>query len=164
MRRGIVAGLLAVALAAGWYFGSPWWTLWRMKTAAEAHDARALSAHIDFPAVRESLKVQLRDRAGRLRVGGDPSLGKVVGPLAGALAGGLAEAAVRPEALGAMFLAAPVAQPLFGRIRAKEMRASYEGLDRFRLVATDGSGAAIEFRREWLWWKLAAITLPSKPR
>jgi hypothetical protein len=57
--------LLALA-AAGWWFGSPWWTLWRMRSAAEAGDSGTLASYVDFPALRASTKAQLRPRLGRL--------------------------------------------------------------------------------------------------
>jgi len=38
------------------YFGSPFLTLHEMRSAAERKDAAALSAHIDFPALRDSAK------------------------------------------------------------------------------------------------------------
>ncbi|MEA3050377.1 MAG: hypothetical protein QOG84_2213 [Sphingomonadales bacterium] len=42
------AGAALLALAAGWYFGSPWWTLWRMREAARAGDARTLASYVDL--------------------------------------------------------------------------------------------------------------------
>ena len=52
--------VLAMALAAaGWWFGSPWWTLREMRAAADAHDAARLSYYIDYPALRADLKGEL---------------------------------------------------------------------------------------------------------
>jgi hypothetical protein len=50
--------LVLVLLGAALYFG-PHWTIYRMRTAIEQKDARALSSYVDFPSVRESLKVQM---------------------------------------------------------------------------------------------------------
>lgn len=50
----LAAAIALASLAAGWWFGSPWWTLWRMREAAAAGDAQALASYIDFPAVRAS--------------------------------------------------------------------------------------------------------------
>jgi hypothetical protein len=41
----------AVALAIGWYWASPWWTLWRMREAARTGDGAALAAYADFPEI-----------------------------------------------------------------------------------------------------------------
>lgn len=76
------AALLLALLAAGWWFGSPWWTLWRMREAAEAGDSDALAAYVDFPALRASTREQLG-----------------LGPLGGLLAGPAVDALVSPKAL-----------------------------------------------------------------
>ncbi|HWU95119.1 MAG TPA: DUF2939 domain-containing protein, partial [Sphingomonas sp.] len=58
-KRWIIAlPVLAVLGAGGWVWGSPYYTLWQMKRAAEARDVEALASHIDFDAVRGSVKRQ----------------------------------------------------------------------------------------------------------
>jgi len=52
----VAAALIVTALGALWYFESPIWTLKGMKDAAQSHDADALDAYIDYPALRESLR------------------------------------------------------------------------------------------------------------
>ena len=58
----VAAALIVIASAALWYFESPLWTLHGMKDAAQSHDADALDAYIDYPALRESLKAELTAR------------------------------------------------------------------------------------------------------
>ncbi len=41
------------------FFATPYFTAYRMKLAADAHDGAALSEHIEFPSVRQSLKDQI---------------------------------------------------------------------------------------------------------
>jgi len=41
------------------YGASPYFSFWRFRAAAQSRDAAAISARIDFPAVRVSLKKQL---------------------------------------------------------------------------------------------------------
>jgi hypothetical protein len=48
----VSAAALLIALPVGWYFGSPWWTLWRMRAAARAGDTATLSSYVDWEAVR----------------------------------------------------------------------------------------------------------------
>jgi hypothetical protein len=52
-RRNVVLGAAAalLLLAGGWYLGSPWWTLWRMREAARAGDVKTLATYIDQPAL-----------------------------------------------------------------------------------------------------------------
>ena len=58
----VVAVLIVIAASALWQFESPAWTLKGMKDAAQSHDAEALNAYIDYPALRESLKAELMAR------------------------------------------------------------------------------------------------------
>ena len=62
MRKWIFAiVVLVVAAGAGWYFGSPWWTLYQVKQAAERKDVDTLIGYIDFDALRSDLKAQMRE-------------------------------------------------------------------------------------------------------
>jgi hypothetical protein len=61
-RRMILAATAAalVALAAGWYWGSPWWTLWRIREAARAGDVKTLASYVDFAGIGRSWAAQGR--------------------------------------------------------------------------------------------------------
>ena len=80
----LVAAIALIALLlAGWWFGSPWWTLWRMREAAEAGDSGTLASYIDFPAVRASTRAQLRPRLGGLGLAlARPAVDALVSPTA----------------------------------------------------------------------------------
>ena len=43
------------------YYGSPYYTVWRLSQAAKAGDAKGVAEAVDFPAVRANLKPQLAD-------------------------------------------------------------------------------------------------------
>ena len=59
-KRWLVAAVaLIVALGVTWYFVSPWYTLKQMREAAQSNDADALSAYVDFPALREDMKSEI---------------------------------------------------------------------------------------------------------
>ncbi|ALS64627.1 DUF2939 domain-containing protein [Pandoraea apista] len=98
---GISIGTLVVVL--GLLFGTPYYTLWRARDAANARDATALSAYVDYPAVRESLKTNLHDELSRQM---DKQRGNAFGALALALGGWVSdrvvEALLTPEAVAAM--------------------------------------------------------------
>ena len=62
MKAARIAGIATLGLAlagAGWYLGSPLWTLKRMQDAAAAQQGDALAAYVDFPALREDIKSEL---------------------------------------------------------------------------------------------------------
>ncbi|VVD96825.1 hypothetical protein PEP31012_01900 [Pandoraea eparura] len=97
----ISLGSLVVVL--GLLFGSPYYTLWRARDAADARDANALSSYVDYPAVRESLKSSFHDELSRQM---DKQRGNAFGALALALGGWVSdrvvEALLTPEAVAAM--------------------------------------------------------------
>src|SRR3569623_1450094 len=66
------AALLLLILAAV-YFGSPLYAARSLQQAALAGDSAAIAAGVDFPAVRESLKPQVR-AAVEARVARDPHI------------------------------------------------------------------------------------------
>ena len=163
MKRGkwlIAAVVLVVAASVGWWFASPWWTLWGIRTAAEQRDANRLSAYVDRAALSQDVSEQIRERAGS---------GASLGVVEHALLGGLAEVAVQavtsPDGMRAIFAAAPAASTVPRRktaygIRADNMEMRREGLDQFRLVPRDGRGPELVFHRHGLGWKLAGLRLP----
>ena len=137
----ILAAAAALALlAAGWWFGSPWWTLWRMREAAEAGDSATLASYIDFPAVRASTRAQLRPRLGGLGAAlARPAVDALVSPTALRLA--LLRKRERPDGAGLDLI----------RTGAGEFRLHREG-------AGGGRGDLV-FRRRGLGWKLVEVRI-----
>lgn len=128
---------LLLLLAAGWWFGSPWWTLWRIREAAQAGDSEALTGYIDFPALRASTREQLG-----------------LGPFGGLVAGPAVDALISPKAL----------RLALGKGRsgggAGEVDLVRTGAGEFRVRRERGD---LVFRRHGLGWKLAEIRLSSAP-
>ena len=155
-KRWLVALAVLVLLAAGgWVWGSPYYTLWQMKRAAEARDVDALASHVDFDAVRGSVKTQL---SARMHGEGGGVLGALV---RSGIADTVVDAAVSPEGMRFIFAAAPLAEterPGTIKLKANEMRYRRVALNRFELTRSDG--AALAFRMRGATWKLEAITLP----
>lgn len=58
MKTLLVAALVAVG---AWFFALPYITIFQIAIAADQGDADALSDHIDFQSVRESLKEEIRE-------------------------------------------------------------------------------------------------------
>ena len=63
-KTGIGLGIIAF-LTIGFIFIGPYLTLHKIKSAAENQDGAALSEHIDFLALRQSLKDQMNVVVGR---------------------------------------------------------------------------------------------------
>lgn len=155
-KRWIIAlPVLAVLGAGGWVWGSPYYTLWQMKRAAEARDVDALASHIDFDAVRGSVKRQI---SAQLPGEGGGVLGALV---RSGIGDTVVDAAVSPEGMRFIFAAAPLAEterPGTIKLKASEMRYHRVALNRFELTRSDG--AALEFRMRGMAWKLSDVRLP----
>lgn len=164
LTAGAVGALLVVAATS---FASPWWTLNRLRAAAERHDAEGVSAQVDFPALRDSVKSQLLGSLDR-DAGGNPfaAIGQA---FARVVTDPLVDAIVSPAGVAAMVEHGKVS---IGK-PAREAQTSdaepprdrphyalhYRGWSHFAVTAEEGG--SFVFRRDGLWsWKLAGIELP----
>ncbi len=164
LTAGAAGALLVVAATS---FASPWWTLNRLRAAVERHDAEGVSAQVDFPALRDSVKSQLLGSLDR-DAGGNPfaAIGQA---FARVVTDPLVDAIVSPAGVAAMVEHGKVS---IGK-PAREAQTSdaepprdrphyalhYRGWSHFAVTAEDGG--SFVFRRDGLWsWKLAGIELP----
>lgn len=165
MRRWIIALVLMLALAGGgWLWGSPYLTLLQLKKAADAHDLAAISARIDYVAVRADLKTQVRTRLDRTEGSAIDRLGAAI---AERFAEPVVDAAVTPEGMRALFASAAVAQaarPSLTSVKPGELRVRRDSLGRFALTPTSGAGPEVGFELQGLTWRVTAVRLPEKVR
>jgi len=162
MRRWMIAlAVLLVVAGGGWLWGSPYWTLLQMKKAAEAGDLSALSARIDYPAVRADVKTQLRERLGRTE---GSALDRLGAAIAERLADPVVDAAITPEGMRALFASAAVARaarPSLTSGDPGDMRVRRDALGRFTLTSANGSGPEVVFELQGLSWRVTAVRLPA---
>jgi hypothetical protein len=161
MSKRIVATVivLLLALGAAWYFLSPGYAMSQLRDAAVAGDAQELEARIDFPRVREALKVDMRASMGTHT--GDSLLS---GPLAMKMLDGLIDAVITPEAMATV-----VSEGRLGKRDPAAKRDTTEwdihreSFGRFRAapVTPDGDNApSMIFERDGLGWKVVEIDIP----
>jgi hypothetical protein len=160
---------LSLCVGAVWLYFTPYLALKELQAAAEAGDREALERMVDFPAVRASVKDEVRgvvaDGVGRDR-GPLASLGAA---LAGAVADPLVDAFVTPDGIAA---AVRGERPSLRRGRAgaerrdKEMEVErgYQGADTFlvtfREKESGREGLTLVLRRQGLSeWRLSGIRL-----
>jgi hypothetical protein len=178
--------LVLVIAATTWYFASPAWTLRQMAQAAESKDAEKLGGYVDFPAVRESTKAQLKAQLvgemGGTQTQGFEALGAMI---AMRMIDPMVDAIVTPEALQTAFARQQAAQATpapgaaageatnnarqgFDGISVPEnAEIVRDGLDRFTLRdKTKPKGGGLMFERRGLGWRLTRVDLPdlSAPR
>lgn len=170
----LALGLAALALAA--LFFSPYLALQQMRAAAARGDAEALSARVDFPALRASVKTGVQARLigrGRLDEQGRPTrAGSMGAAVAGALLGPMVDALITPASLARLLQGVPPAtagMPASAQAPASprrlETRMSYEHLNRFvfsiRPLGEDEEPVELVLHRRGLWaWRLVELRLP----
>jgi hypothetical protein len=152
------------------YAISPYYSLWRLKEALRSHDMVALSSRVDFPAVRGSLKQQIRDHFFGVLAN------KKANPLARILTSSepspldqLIDAYVTPEGVAALISnPAPIKSatsfpslPSFddGRKEIDWSNARHAFFTGPRDFAVDHEGIKLRFRFNGLGWRLHAIDL-----
>jgi hypothetical protein len=179
-KSAVIGAGIAIAVFAATTYASPHWQLYRMRAAVEAHDAQALSRHVDFPSLRDSVKRQIMHRLGADRAlsgsGSNPfaAFGKA---MALAVIDPVVDAAVSPAGVAAMLDSGDIRfqpkpdrpAPQSGdsgepgeRARAKpNYDLSYRGWNQALVARADGGGVVFVLERHGLWgWKLAAVEMP----
>lgn len=154
---------------------SPYWDLYRLRTAVAERDAETVSAHVDFQALRDSLKGQVMTGVQRaIAPGDDNTLARLGAAVAAVAVNPMIDAMVSPAGVMAMLetgkvrLARPAPREEGGQDDADAAgRARQDWTLHYRtwsevMVGTDAPGAGrFVFRRAGLWhWDLVAIELP----
>lgn len=181
MRRVAQTALLVVALAvAAYWFWSPYLVIRQIQAAAQNGDAQAFNDRVDYPRLRDSLKMQMSslvaDKLGRPDPGNPlTALGGVLGL---AVVDTVVDAIVRPDVMMLGLRSGKFAPPS----RQAEARPgalpqpqplapewAYERMGLNKLVAyqsragvADETGVGIVFERSgFANWKLTDVRLPA---
>jgi hypothetical protein len=179
-RTAALAGAAALALLALASYFSPHWHLYRMKAAIDDQDAGRFSEHVDFPALRDSVKAQLlatMDKhlsSDELRSNPFARLGQA---MAAALMNPLVDAAVSPAGVIRMMKKGDTTPGKAGSESPQNAGSSqqepapayaiaYRSWNDVAVSKVGQDSGSFIFKRAGLWsWKLAAIELPKeRPR
>lgn len=177
MKKWIAALILIAVGLAGWIAAGPFMTVHAIRTAVKEGNTSELSRHVDFAALRLSLKAQVEDYM--VRRAGPQVQSSLFGSLGLSVASGLAGTAVdaiaTPMGIGAVLEGrklfkrfdgsaarrdayAPVApaEPL------KELSYRYESPSRFTATVANADGDPVVFvlTRDGLNWKVTDVRLP----
>ncbi len=165
---------VAVAVAA---YSSPYYALHQIKSALAERNADALAEHVDFPALRASVKTQLE--AGMARsiaatAGSDNPLAALGQSIASAMLGKMVDTMVSPAGVVALVNKSAVSPqadvntnadaPADGAQKKAEYSAGYAGVNTFVVRAKDGNAqeGALVLQRHGVWdWKLSSIEIAS---
>ena len=167
MRRLLLLAAAVVALAGGWYIGSPWLAMRSLQDAATSLDRPELEERIDFASVRDSLKPQVRSylRQEFERQEGRGLIESFGRALVLANSDRAIDAFVTPEGMATLVTSGGIALPLLpkGVVRQDiEWSVKRDGMNRFHAVGAleGGRDIILVFERDGLSWNLAGVELP----
>lgn len=178
MRKWLALVVLLLCALLAWVAAGPWITLHAIGKAVREENPAALSRHVDFPALRASLKDQLGDRLAR-GIGADAGrgwLGALGTTVANELAGGAVELMVTPYGLGAIIEGRKVWNRAGGlpppRTEAgqqarpdpwRNAERRYESPSRYTATirTEDGTPVVFVLTRNGLRWRLSDLRLPA---
>ena len=158
--------LVAAWLAVGaWFFATPYLSGWSLVRAAKAGDAEGISAHVDFPALRESLQANaaqsIKDLSSAFP---NNPIAQMGASLAATVAQNAIVAAVTPETVALLLSGVPPDGPMGSPIRASDFDLSmgYSAFSRFVVEARrpGGSGSPLQliFARSGISdWRLTSV-------
>lgn len=167
---GSLVAVIATALFGVSVYASPYWTLYRLKLAAERHDGDTISHHVDYPAVRASVKnqmLQLVEQQMQLPGLQNNPAAATMKEWETAMIGPLVDTLVSPANLAAAFHGKASASE--GRQHSQSDDAVSEDLvlnyrswsDVALCEKGHESEGCLVFRRQGLWmWRLVAIEIP----
>ena len=172
-----IALIVVVLLALGAYvIAGPYLAINGIRTALAEQDTGKLERHVDFPALRVSIKAQMEDKLAR-RTGGMQSnlAGAFALSIANNFVGSGVDAMVTPLGIGALLQGRSLWKKSIGETvdgdsyskavpvdPLKQAVRRYESPSRFTatVLDEDGKPMVFVFKRNGLRWKLADIRLP----
>ncbi|HEY0662620.1 MAG TPA: DUF2939 domain-containing protein [Lysobacter sp.] len=177
MKKTITLLVLIAALLLGYVVAGPYLAVKAIREAVKTQDTAALSEHVDFPALRSSLKLQVDDYLVR-RTGADVQsslLGSIALRIASGATGGMVDAMATPAGLGAMLEGRNLWHRVTGgrngsdsyateppRDPLKDAKYRFESPSRFTATVHDDDGDPVVFvlTRHGLRWKVSDVRLP----
>jgi hypothetical protein len=169
--------VLALALAAGLYVLSPWWSMAGLAQAVEKGDRYGMQRYIDFPRVRESVSAQadayLAEKAGSDDVAG--AVGAMIGSV---VVNRAVETVVSPDGIAKLLAISKDSRRNGGggegkkvESRPKTARSLHEridlhwvGLSSVRVTSYNRKGKLITtgyLERQGLTWRVVDIEVPA---
>lgn len=176
MKKWIALVLIMLVALGGYVAAGPYLAINGIRQALAEQDTGNLERHVDFPALRVSIKAQVQDSLAR-RAGSDVQsnlFGAIAMAVAGNALGSGVDAMVTPLGIGALLqgrsmwkksLGETVDGDTYGKpVPAdplKDAEHHYESLSRFTATVHDEDGKPVVFvfKRKGLSWKLADIRL-----
>jgi hypothetical protein len=178
MKKWLILIVVVLLALAGGIAAGPFLTVNAIRGAVQAQDAAKLSQHIDFPALRASLKQQVDDYVVR-RAGADVQsslLGAIALRLASGTTDGIVDAMATPAGLAAVMEGRNFWDRLSGRRASSEdgyatapprdplegAKYRFESPSRFTATIANADGHPVVFvlTRQGFSWRVTDVRLP----
>lgn len=170
----VVLGLLALL---AYLYATPYLTVISLRAAAEARDAAAISDHVDYPALRQSLKDQLNSHmmVSMAKEMDDNPFAALGAAFASMMVDGLIEGLITPTGLANLMAGESIDEASeSGGSSSSGSSADdrelfpgatmgYDGMSRFVVTAMNDSGETADFvfKRHGIFsWKLSEMVMP----
>lgn len=177
----VVLLFLAITAGGAYVYASPYLTVTKVRRAAQLGDAETVNSHVDFPALRESIRGAMKAAIAKKMISEPPSdpfgwLGSAFGLLlADKMIDALVDGMVTPEGVQTMIAGQPprphpTQEPTSPQSQPSasddtEVRMHYESYNRFVVIHKNKADPKKEFTQVWqrhgLTWKLSAIRVPA---
>ena len=166
MKKYIIGVIAILALAfGGWYFASPSLALKGLRDAAIAGDADALEERVDFPQLRESLKLEFKAKmVEELAKEKDNPFAGLGLALADQMVDSMLDGLLTPRGIAKLIKDQNSKNEASGEQEADQPMPDYEieriGLSKFKVSKpNDPNSAVLIFKRDGIGWKLSEIDL-----
>jgi hypothetical protein len=168
-RHAVKLALAIVVVVLALFYLGPYITLLRLKAAVEERNAEEVAECVDFPAVRQSLKVELETAVSQRFDTEKNPLAALAAGLAVSVADGFVDRLITPEGLATLMAGqkpalagnvptpgTPAREPLEGATYG------YESFGTFVVkVPTQGGSIRFVLVRNGIDWKLSRIEIPT---
>ena len=167
----LIGSFLGAFLLGGGLYASPYIILNQMYQAVEQKDLQSIAAHVDFPALRASVKANVQVLAQKEAEQQNPFM-RIIGTLLGGLVlDPVIDQVVSPEGISALLEGqrlelGEVGQPaqLTQKAGSVDVQGQYESFNQFAVkVKPKGESTlpiTLLMSREGMGWKLSGVRLP----
>lgn len=171
----LIGGVIAAFACGGGLYASPYFTLYQMYQAVERKDVQGISAHVDFPALRESVKTNLQTVVNKeTSQQSNPLMGLLGSVMSGFVLDPVVDQLVTPSGVAALLegqqlqLGKRDGQAQFTQgdsSSTPDVKAGYESFNQFAVSVKpkvdDVEPVTLLLSRDGLGWKVSGVRLPS---
>ena len=167
----LIGSVLGAFLLGGGLYASPYITLHQMYQAVEHQDLQGIASHVDFPALRTSVKTNLQAVAQKEIAQQNPFMRLIGTLLGGIVLDPVIDQVVSPAGISALLEGQRLelgeggqSAQLTQKAASVDVQAQYESFNQFAVnVKPKGESTppvTLLLSREGLGWKLSGVRLP----